>query len=128
MARHVLTLDLRDDPAVVAAYRRYHAEAWPEVVESIRGAGVREMDIHILGRRLVMILEIAEGVELADVFQRRASVNPKVAEWEQLMKSFQQPAPDAPGDQWWAVMERVFSLPAADLPGSATLARTARLP
>jgi L-rhamnose mutarotase len=72
MTRYVLTLDLRDDPSVLAAYRNYHANAWPEVIASMREAGVREMDIHMLGRRLVMILEVDEGRQLADVFERRA--------------------------------------------------------
>ena len=113
MPRHILTLDLRDGPDVAAAYRQYHQDAWPEVVESIRAAGVREMDIYMLGRRLVMILDVAEGVSLADVFERRAAVNPRVAEWERLMASFQQPPPDAPEGKLWSVMEQVFRLPAA---------------
>lgn len=124
MTRYVLTLDLRDDPAVTAAYRKYHAEAWPEVVESIKAAGVSRMDIYMLGRRLVMVLELADGVSLADVFERRATVNPRVSEWEALMKSFQQPAPDAPGGQWWAVMEPVFGLPASPAATSAAARRS----
>jgi L-rhamnose mutarotase len=111
---------------VIAAYRKYHAEAWPEVVESIHAAGVCRMDIYILGRRLVMFLELADGVSLADVFERRASVNPRVSEWEALMKSFQQPAPDAPGGQWWAVMEPVFGLPAGPASPAATSATSRR--
>ena len=119
MLRYVLTLDLRDDPAVVAAYRQYHAEIWPEVVASLEQAGVREMEIFLLGRRLVMILELPEGREIAEVFARHASSSARVVEWERLMKTFQQPAPAAPAGEWWAVMERVFRLsdarsPAAD--------------
>jgi L-rhamnose mutarotase len=127
MTRYVLTLDLRDDPSVLAAYRNYHANAWPEVIASMREAGVREMDIHMLGRRLVMILEVDEGRQLADVFERRASVNPRVAEWEQLMKSFQQPPPGARAGEWWAEMERVFTLPAAPRSMSSGSAGTPRL-
>jgi hypothetical protein len=82
------------------------------------------MDIYMLGRRLVMILELADGVSLADVFERRATVNPRVSEWEALMKSFQQPAPDAPGGQWWAVMEPVFGLPASPAAASAAARRS----
>ena len=43
--RYVLTLDLRDDASGVEAYRRYHAEVWPEVVESFARAGVRDLDL-----------------------------------------------------------------------------------
>jgi L-rhamnose mutarotase len=113
MARHVLTLDLRDDPDAVAAYRRQHAEAWPEVVSSLRAAGVREMDIYLLGRRLVMILDLPDELDVPTVFARHLeSADPRVAEWERLMKSLQQRAPDAPDREWWAPMEPVFRLSA----------------
>ena len=36
MRRCVLTVDLRDDPAVIAAYREHHRRVWPEVVDSLR--------------------------------------------------------------------------------------------
>ena len=36
MTRHVLTLDLRDDPATIAAYREHHRRVWPEVIASLR--------------------------------------------------------------------------------------------
>ena len=35
----VLTINLKDDPEVIAAYRRYHREVWPEVQQSLSGAG-----------------------------------------------------------------------------------------
>jgi L-rhamnose mutarotase len=111
MLRYVLTLDLRDDPAVIAAYRKYHAEAWPEVVSSLQRAGVRRLDIYLLGRRLVMILELVDGLDIRDVFERHSASSPRVAEWERLMKSLQQPAPGARPGEWWAAMEQVFQLP-----------------
>jgi L-rhamnose mutarotase len=110
MNRHVLMLDLRDDPAAIANYRRYHAEVWPEVVRSLRTAGIRDLDIHLLGRRLVMIVELPDGLDLKRVFESHRSSHPRVAEWEELMQSLQQPAPGAPAGEWWAGMERVFQL------------------
>ena len=35
MKRHVLTVDLKDDPALVAAYRAHHRAVWPEVQASL---------------------------------------------------------------------------------------------
>jgi L-rhamnose mutarotase len=112
MNRYVLTLDLRDDPAAIAAYREYHAQAWPEVVKSLTVAGVRGMDIYLLERRLVMILDLEDGLDLAGVFARHASSDARVAEWEQLMKSLQQRAPGARQGEWWAIMDPVFHLAA----------------
>ena len=40
MSRHVFTINLRDDPAAITTYREHHRRVWPEVVESLRAAGV----------------------------------------------------------------------------------------
>jgi L-rhamnose mutarotase len=110
MSRYVLTLDLRDDPDAIAAYREHHRRVWPEVVESLRRAGVDRMDIHMLGRRLVMIVELRDGLDIRDVFAAHAASSPRVQEWERLMKSLQQPSAGAPPGEWWAVMDPVFQL------------------
>lgn len=110
MNRHVLTVNLRDDPAAIEAYREHHRRVWPEVVESLRRAGVRRMDIHLLGRRLVMIVELNGGLDVVRVFASHTASSPRVAEWEQLMKSLQEPTPDAAPGEWWSVMEPVFHL------------------
>jgi L-rhamnose mutarotase len=110
MSRHVLTVDLRDDPAAIAAYREYHRSVWPEVQESLRRAGVRHLEILIQGRRLVMILELNNGRSVRDVFADHATSNPRVQEWERLMRSLQEPAAGAPPGEWWAVMDPVFHL------------------
>ena len=80
MTRHVLTMNLKDDPQIVQTYRRYHRDVWPEVQQSLRRFGVTRMDIHLLGRRLVMFVEMRDGVDYRDAFKRmqlpvRASPN-----------------------------------------------------
>jgi len=110
MSRYVLTVDLRDDPAAIAAYREHHRRVWPEVVESLRAVGVTRMDIHLHGRRLVMILELADGLDPRRVFAAHGAANARVQEWERLMRSLQERASDAPPGEWWAVMEPVFRL------------------
>lgn len=59
--RYCRTLDLRDDPKLIAEYRRRHsqAEIWPEVIAGIREVGILEMEIYILDTRLFMIVETA---------------------------------------------------------------------
>ncbi len=111
MTRHVLLVHLRDDPAAIAAYRAHHQRVWPEVVDSLRRAGVARMEIHLLGRTAVMIVEVADGVEIGRVFSAHQASSARVAEWEHLMKSLQEPSPDAKPGEWWAPMEPVFQLP-----------------
>jgi L-rhamnose mutarotase len=110
MSRYVLTVNLRDDPAAIAEYREHHRRVWPEVVESLRAAGVHRMDIHLLGRQLVMIVDVNDGLDIRRVFAAHHQSNGRVQEWERLMKSLQEPASDAPPGEWWAVMEPVFHL------------------
>jgi L-rhamnose mutarotase len=106
----VLTINLKDDPAIVDTYRRYHHEVWPEVQESLRHVGVQRMDIFLLGRRLVMVLEMRDGLDYRAAFTSHAASSPRVAQWEQLMKSLQEPPPEAAPGEWWASMEPVFRL------------------
>jgi L-rhamnose mutarotase len=112
MARHVLLVHLRDDPAAIAAYREHHQRVWPEVVESLRRAGIDRMDIHLLGRTAVMIVDVADGTDIRRAFAAHQASSARVAEWEQLMKSLQERSPDAKPGEWWALMEPVFRLPA----------------
>jgi L-rhamnose mutarotase len=110
MVRHLLLIHLRDDPAAIATYREYHRRVWPEVVESLRRAGVERMEIHLLGRTAVMAIDLADGLDIHRVFVAHRTSSPRVAEWEQLMKSLQEPSPDAGSGEWWALMEPVFRL------------------
>jgi L-rhamnose mutarotase len=110
MSRHVFTVNLRDEPHIMEAYLRHHREVWPEVQTSLRAVGVEQMDIYLLGRRLVMIVEMRHGLDYRTAFLTHASSSPRVAEWERLMKSLQEPTPDARAGEWWAAMEPVFHL------------------
>jgi len=109
MTRYCLTLDLQDDPRLIADYRRYHENVWPEVRESIRGAGIADMEIYLLGTRMFMIIEAEESFS----FEAKAKLdreNPKVQEWEQLMWRFQKSLPQAKPGEKWLLMERIFRL------------------
>jgi L-rhamnose mutarotase len=108
--RYVLTLDLKDDPAAVEAYKAHHRAVWPEVLRSLRTVGVRAMDIYLLGRRLVMVMDTVDDFDLKDDFARHVASDPRCAEWEDLMKTFQEPPPGARPGEVWALMEPVFHL------------------
>lgn len=108
--RHVFTVNLRDEPGIVETYTRHHRDVWPEVRASLSHVGVEQMDIYLLGRRLVMVVEMRDGRDYRDAFKTHAASTPRVAEWERLMKSLQEPAAEARAGEWWAVMEPVFHL------------------
>jgi len=107
--RYCLTLDLKDDPALIAEYRAYHEKIWPEITKSIKDAGIEEMEIYLLGTRMFMIMEVNERFS----FEAKASAdhqNPRVQEWEQLMWRFQRALPQAKPGEKWLLMERIFKL------------------
>ena len=109
MPRHCLTLDLQDDPKKIAEYKRYHEKIWPEIRDSLFDAGVTDMEIYLIGTRMFMIMDVAEGFS----FEKKAamdSANPKVLEWEALMGNFQAVPKGADAVRRWAVMEKVFDL------------------
>jgi L-rhamnose mutarotase len=110
MNRHVMMLDLKNDPQGIAAYRRHHRKIWPEVRDSLVRVGVLRMDIYQLERRLVMVMDTKKGFDLKRDFKAHAASHPRCAEWEELMKTFQQAPPGAKPGQLWTPMERVFHL------------------
>lgn len=57
--RYCQTMDLKDNPELIAEYVKRHseAEAWSEIRDGIREVGILEMEIYILGTRLFMIVE-----------------------------------------------------------------------
>jgi len=125
ITRTVLAVDLKNDAAAIETYREHHQRVWPEVLASLHRAGVRNMDIYLLGRRLVMVVE-TEGLDYRRCFAAHLNPtsHPRVAEWETLMRSLQEPPPGAPPGDWWACMEPVFSLEAAGDP--TTMPQAAR--
>ncbi len=107
--RYCLTLDLKDDPKLIAEYKRYHEKIWPEITKSIRDAGIVDMEIYLLGTRMFMVMEVGENFSL----ERKAKAdgeNPEVREWEELMGKFQKPLPNAKPGEKWMLMERIFKL------------------
>ena len=58
MDRYCLTLDLKDDPTLIAEYEAWHQKVWPEIMESIRSAGIENMQIYRFANRLFMIMEV----------------------------------------------------------------------
>lgn len=109
--RYCRTLDLRDDPELIAEYRRRHSqtEIWPEVMAGIREVGILEMEIYILDTRLFMIIETALDFDW-DTAMERLSTLPRQQEWEDYMSVFQLAAPGATSAQKWQPMERMFHL------------------
>ena len=109
--RFCQTLDLSDNPELLAAYRQLHSREgiWPEILQGIREVGILEMEIYLLGTRLFMIVEMPQELEWDEVMSRLATL-PKQAEWEALTAQYQEAEATATSDAKWKMMDRIFHL------------------
>lgn len=107
--RYCQTMDLKDNPELIAEYVKRHseAEAWPEIRAGIREVGILEMEIYILGTRLFMIVETPLDFDWETAMARLATL-PRQAEWEAYMSIFQQADATATSAEKWQLMDRMF--------------------
>lgn len=109
--RFVQTLVLNSDEEARKEYIKWHSEEyqWKEIRDGIREVGILEMEIYILGNRLVMIVETPEDFDWDSAMARLATL-PRQAEWEAFVSQFQGCCPDARSDEKWQMMDRMFYL------------------
>ena len=109
--RYCQTLDLRDNPELIAEYRRRHSKehVWQEIMDGIRQVGILEMEIYLLGTRLFMIVETPLDFEW-ETAMARLSTLPRQEEWEDYMAEFQLVKAGMSSAEKWQLMERIFHL------------------
>lgn len=109
--RFVQILELRDDPDMIAQYRKWHSQEyqWKEIRDGIREVGILEMEIYILGTKLVMIVDAPIDFDWDEAMARLATL-PRQAEWEAFVAKFQGCSAEARSDEKWQMMERMFYL------------------
>lgn len=109
MQRFCLALELRPNPALIEEYIEHHKAVPLEIRQSIRDAGVLDMQIYNTGNRLFMIMDTTDDFTLEAKAKMDAS-NAKVLEWETLMGRFQQVDETANPTTRWQQLTKVFQL------------------
>ncbi len=109
--RYCQILDLKDNPELIAEYRKRHSKAyhWPEIREGIRQVGILEMEIYITDNRLVMIVETPMDFDWRAAMQQLATL-PRQAEWEKYVSCMQKCNSEDKSSEKWKLMERMFFL------------------
>ena len=109
--RYVQFLEISHDPELVAQYPKWHSEgySWQEVRDGIRAVGIEEMEIYILGTRLVMVVDAPADFDWQTAMDRLATL-PRQAEWEAFVAKLQGCPADARSDEKWQMMEKMFYL------------------
>jgi L-rhamnose mutarotase len=49
--------DLKNDSSLIAEYRKYDEKIWPEINQTLKGCGMEDLEIYLLGTRMFMIME-----------------------------------------------------------------------
>jgi L-rhamnose mutarotase len=109
MKRYCLALDLKEDPSLIALYEEYHQSVWPEIIESIKTAGIQHLEIYRVANRLFMIIEATDDFS----FEEKAKMDAKnemVQQWEKLMWEYQQALPCAKPGEKWVLMQKICSI------------------
>ena len=110
MKEYAKTVNLKDDTELIRQYKAYHAQVWPEIVQSFKGVGVLDMKIFLLGRRLFMYMSTTDDFDPETSIQTYLQLHPKCREWESLMATYQEKVPESESDGLWADMEKIFQL------------------
>jgi len=109
MKRFCRTLELRDDPQMIARYEEAHAHIWPEIREGILSVGILDMQIYRYGTRLFMIMDTVDDFDFEKDNERLATL-PRQAEWEAYVAKMQGCNPSASSTEKWHLMDQIFSL------------------
>ena len=109
--RYCQTLDLKNEPKLIAEYRKMHSQGkiWPEIPAGIREVGILEMEIYLFDNRLFMIVETPFDFDW-ETAMKRLNTLPRQQEWEVFDSTFQQTASQASSNEKWKMMERIFHL------------------
>ena len=109
MTRYCFALDLIDDAALIAEYEAMHREVWPQVIASIKNAGIETLEIYRTGNRLFMIMDTRDGFSLEEKAQADRQ-DETIQEWERLMWKYQQALPKSQPGEKWVLMQKIFGL------------------
>lgn len=106
MKRYGSVIRLR--PGALEDYERYHANAWPEILDMIRQCNIRNYSIYFKDGVLFSYFEYL-GTDF-DADMAKMAADPKTQEWWAIMKPMQEPLETRSEGEWWAEMEEVFHM------------------
>lgn len=107
--RYCFALDLKNEVKLINDYIEYHQNVWPEIISSLKDAGIEHLEIYVAGTRLFMIMEVSETFSFEGK-EKSDAKNSKVIEWETLMWKYQQAIPAAKPGEKWVLMKKIYQL------------------
>ena len=99
---------IRVEPAEIERYKEYHRNVWPEVLDAIRRANIRNYSIFLKDNLLFGCYEYHGRDHASDM--AGIAADPKTKEWWSIMMPMQRPLDTRKSGEWWAEMDEVFHL------------------
>jgi L-rhamnose mutarotase len=104
MSRHGQVIRLK--PGKLDEYKRYHAEAWPGVLDMISNCNIHNYSIFHKDGFLFAYFEYT-GKDFAADMAKMAS-DPETQRWWAIMNPMQEPVESRATGEWWAEMDEAF--------------------
>jgi L-rhamnose mutarotase len=106
MKRYAMVIGIKPDR--IEEYRELHDNIWPEVVEVLGEAHVKNYSIFLHDNKLFGYMEY-HGNDYATDMQRVADA-PVTQKWWGHTEPLQEQLPDHQPGQWWTMIEEVFHM------------------
>ena len=95
-------------PEVLEEYKRYHAAVWPEILDAIHEAGIRNYSIFHFQGELFGYYEYVGPPAEYEARMATLAKAPRMRAWWDIMEPMQIPHPARKPGEWWTRMEEVF--------------------
>ena len=97
---------IRIKPENLEAYKRLHADVWPDVLRMIGECNIRNYSIYHKDGFLFSYFEY-DGDDF-DADMARMAADPTTQKWWAVCKPLQEPLETRGDGEWWADMEEIF--------------------
>jgi L-rhamnose mutarotase len=97
-------------PEAIAAYKRLHADIWPEVAAMIAACHIRNYTIYLREPENMLFATYDYHGEDHAADMARMAADPKTREWWAVCGPMQAPLESRSPSEWWAAMEEIFHL------------------
>lgn len=102
---------LKIKPEAIPEYKRLHRETWPEILEIISRANIRNYSIFLKEpENLLFAYWEYHGTDFKGD-QAALAQEPRMKDWWKLCDPMQEPLENRAEGEWWARMEQVFLRP-----------------
>lgn len=89
-------------------YKKLHAAVWPEILDAIRRAGIRNYSIYHDRGKLFAYFEYHGPDGEFESRMKELAAAPRMREWWNITEPMQIPDPERAKGDWWKQLEEVF--------------------